>query len=65
MDRHQPDQASRKEPAEGSHENVNLGSDQNRNRRPEDFESKTGLHGKTDSGPEPDIFGRDIPPQDD
>ena len=23
-----------------------------------------GLNGKTDSGPEPDVFGREIPPQD-
>ena len=30
-----------------------------------DFESKIDLPGKTDSGPEPDVFGRDIPPQDD
>jgi hypothetical protein len=28
------------------------------------FESKIDLPGKTDSGPEPDVFGREIPPQD-
>ena len=32
--------------------------------RADDFESKVDLPGKTDSGPEPDVFGRDIPPQD-
>jgi hypothetical protein len=30
----------------------------------EDFESKVDLPGKTDSGPEPDVFDREIPPQD-
>ena len=42
-----------------------------RQRRPEerpheaadDFNAKTGLDGKTDSGPEPDVLGREIPPQ--
>jgi hypothetical protein len=29
----------------------------------DDFDSKVDLPGKTDSGPEPDVFGRDIPPQ--
>jgi hypothetical protein len=28
-----------------------------------DFSPPAGLDGKTDSGPEPDIFGREIPPQ--
>jgi hypothetical protein len=30
----------------------------------EDFTPKTGLPGKIDSGPEPDVFGREVPPQD-
>jgi hypothetical protein len=30
----------------------------------DDFESKVDLPGKTDSGPEPDVFGSEIPPQD-
>ena len=29
----------------------------------DDFEPKIDLPGKTDSGPEPDVFGKDIPPQ--
>jgi hypothetical protein len=29
----------------------------------DDFEPKIDLPGKTDSGPEPDVFGREIPPQ--
>lgn len=29
----------------------------------DDFEPKVDLPGKTDSGPEPDVFGREIPPQ--
>jgi len=28
-----------------------------------DFSAPAGLDGKTDSGPEPDVFGREIPPQ--
>jgi hypothetical protein len=31
----------------------------------QDFEPPPNLDGKTDSGPEPDIFGREIPPQGD
>jgi hypothetical protein len=30
----------------------------------DDFKPKTDLPGKTDSGPEPDVFGKEIPPQD-
>jgi hypothetical protein len=33
------------------------------NRTNPDFRPKTDLPGKTDSGPEPDVFGREIPPQ--
>jgi len=28
-----------------------------------DFQSQTSLDGKNDSGPEPEIHGREIPPQ--
>jgi len=30
----------------------------------DDFMSKVDLPGKIDSGPEPDVFGQEIPPQD-
>jgi len=60
MNREEPNPASAKEQAEGSRENVNV-----------DFPSdekaggpKRDLPGKTDSGPEPDVHGREIPPQD-
>jgi hypothetical protein len=29
----------------------------------EDFQSTVDLPGRTDSGPEPDVFGQEIPPQ--
>ncbi len=55
MKTEEPNPASAKEQAEGSRENVNAncpppecGSD--------DFEPKVDLPGKTDSGPEPDVF---------
>jgi hypothetical protein len=54
MDKQQPNPASAKERA-----------DANRARRAVDeFDSRKDLDGKTDSGPEPDVFGRDMPPQD-
>ena len=62
MRREEPNLPSAKEQAEGSRQNVNAdcppetcGTD--------DFESKVDLPGKTDSGPEPDVFGEEIPPQ--
>jgi hypothetical protein len=57
----EPNPASAKEQAEGSRDNLNVSPD-----KCEDapFRSKTDLPGKTDSGPEPDVFGREIPPQD-
>ena len=62
MNRQEPNPASAKDPAEGSRENVNLGADPSK--RPDsDFERKTGLDGRTDSGPEPDVHGQEIPPQ--
>lgn len=56
MDKNQPlpNQASAKEKAEGSRRNVNVSPENNPEKLP----------GKTDSGPEPDVFGREIPPQD-
>ena len=63
----EPNPASAKEPAEGSRENVNVDPQEKPTRKAgaDDFEPKIDLPGKTDSGPEPDVFGREIPPQDD
>jgi hypothetical protein len=52
----EPKPASAKEKAESTRKNADCP-------QPDDFESKVDLPGKTDSGPEPDVFGRDIPPQ--
>jgi hypothetical protein len=30
---------------------------------PNDFNTRPDLDGKTDSGPEPDVHGRELPPQ--
>jgi hypothetical protein len=65
MDKHEPNPASQKVPAEGSRENVDVRPEKDGKRTRDEFESKTGLPGKTDSGPEPDVFGQEIPPQDD
>lgn len=61
MERNEPNPASAKEQAEGSRENVNLGEHDDGG---DDFREKSGLEGKTDSGPEPDVFPRNIPPPD-
>jgi hypothetical protein len=57
----QPNPASAKDQTEGSRDTKD-------GKKPEkcgeDFGSKVDLPGKTDSGPEPDVFGREIPPQD-
>lgn len=60
--REEPNPASAKEQAEGSRENVNLDSD--RPLEPDHDFDVDEMTGKTDSGPEPDVFGREIPPQD-
>ena len=62
MNRDEPNPASAKEQAEGSRENVNLGANTGHNSDHE-FEPEDDLDGKTDSGPEPDVAGREIPPQ--
>ena len=63
MNKQEANPASAKDPAERSKKNVN--ADAKRAKRgADDFEPKTDLDGKTDSGPEPDVFGREIPPQD-
>ena len=62
MNRDEPNPASEKEQAEGSRENVNVGASDGRVNNDDDFNQEE-LDGKTDSGPEPDVFGREIPPQ--
>lgn len=58
----EPNPASAKEQAEGSPENVNV------ERAPtsesgDRARSKKELDGKSDSGPEPEVHGKEIPPQ--
>jgi hypothetical protein len=63
MNREEPNPASAKKQAEGSREKLNPSPD--KRRLEPDHEYDVGnLTGKTDSGPEPDVAGRDIPPQD-
>lgn len=62
MNREEPNPASAKEQAEGSRENVNRGTKSGHSSDRE-FEPKGDLEGKTDSGPEPDVFGQELPPQ--
>jgi hypothetical protein len=47
-----PNPASSKEQAEGSRENTS-----------KEFNTRPDLDGKTDSGPEPEVHGRELPPQ--
>jgi hypothetical protein len=58
----EPNPASAKEQAEGSRKNVNV--DCPPGKSADDFKSKGEQDGKSDSGPEPDVHGREIPPQD-
>jgi len=63
MSREEPNPASVKKQAEESRENVKPSPD--RRRLEPDHDTDVGdLSGKTDSGPEPDVFGQEIPPQD-
>ena len=62
MKKQEPDSVSGTKPAEGSRKNVNSGTKHAKSGA-DDFKPKTDLDGKTDSGPEPDVFGREIPPQ--
>ena len=56
MKREEPNPASAKEKAEDA-------DPKREPRSNNDFESKVNLPGKLDSGPEPDVFGQEIPPQ--
>ena len=67
MERNDPNPATAKDKAEGSRENVNAGANPQDDREDFDrdnFAVETGLDGKPDSGPEPDVFPRNIPPPD-
>ncbi len=65
MRRDEPNTTSGKKPAEGPRENVNVEEPEREHKAGvDDFKSKVDLPGKTDSGPEPDVFGGEIPPQD-
>ena len=64
MKNEEPNPASAKEQAEGSRENVNVDSSRGKKSGVDEFKSKDEVDGKNDSGPEPDVHGREIPPQD-
>ena len=63
MERQEPNPASATEHAEGSRQNVNVGAN-NPKEGVDEFNPKPEPDGKNDSGPEPDVFGQEIPPQD-
>jgi hypothetical protein len=63
MNQKEPNPASAKEKAEGSRENVNVDVPTDEPRRSKEFDTRPDLDGKTDSGPEPDVHGRELPPQ--
>ena len=64
MTEKEPNPASAKEQAEGSRENVNVDFPAPKETGSERPKSKKELDGKTDSGPEPEVHGKEIPPQD-
>jgi hypothetical protein len=57
---------NREEPNPASAKEEDVSSDCNRPEKcaDDEFTPKIDLPGKTDSGPEPDVFGSEIPPQD-
>ena len=63
MKQQEPNPASAKEQAEGSRENVNVDFPAGKETGSDSSKSKQELDGKTDSGPEPEVHGREIPPQ--
>ena len=64
MKEQEPNPASAKEQAEGSRENVNVDFKPGKQSGRGDSEREGEVDGKNDSGPEPDVHGREIPPQD-
>lgn len=64
MNREEPNPASAQEKAEGSRENVNVEFPPEKKRKKKDGAPSGDLPGKIDSGPEPEVHGREIPPQD-
>ena len=63
MRNEEPNPASAKEQAEGSRENVNVEGAPAKTSAG-GAKSKKELDGKNDSGPEPEVHGQEIPPQD-
>ena len=51
----EPKPAPTKQPTDGSSGSKSTGS--------KEFNTRPDLDGKTDSGPEPDVHGRELPPQ--
>ena len=65
MNREEPNPASAQEKAEGSRENVNVDfPSEKKKRKKKGGGPNADLPGKVDSGPEPEVHGREIPPQD-
>jgi len=65
MPKNTPSPTPRKEKAQATRQNVNSEGTgkQHQHKSIEEFESSVDLPGKTDSGPEPDVFPQEIPPQ--
>jgi hypothetical protein len=55
---------SEKKPARESGSDMNADCPPGKSSGADDFKSKGELDGKSDAGPEPDVHGREIPPQD-
>ena len=65
MPKNTPSPTPRKEKAQATRQNINSEGTgkQHQHKSIEEFESSVDLPGKTDSGPEPDVFPQEIPPQ--
>ena len=61
MKKEETNPASAKEKSEGSRDNVNVDFPTGKK---SGAESQGEVDGKNDSGPEPDVHGKEIPPQD-
>ena len=60
MTQHEPNPASAKDQADGSRETVDAGKPK---AGVKEFRSDPKVDGKNDSGPDPEIHNREIPPQ--
>ena len=65
MLKNKPDRGSKKDKAHAARRKVKREDrgEQKGHKSIEDFQSTVDLPGRTDSGPEPDVFGQEIPPQ--